>query len=62
MKNSIVLSVFDGHGGKILAEYCSSNIVEMLDAILLKKLKNRSDKDNIESIIVEAMKEAYVKL
>ena len=56
------MSVFDGHGGKILAEYCSSNIVEMIDEILLKKLQCMSDKDNFDDVVVDALKEVYVKL
>lgn len=38
LKNSFMVNVFDGHGGYILAEYCSQNIIEVLDRILQKKL------------------------
>lgn len=62
LKNSFVMNVFDGHGGKTLAEYCSSNIVEMLDEILDKNLKVGADIKTIDEFIVKSLKSVYEKL
>lgn len=38
LNNSLVVNVFDGHGGYLLAEYCSLNFIEVFDRILATEI------------------------
>lgn len=57
-----MLSVFDGHGGSKLSEYCAENIVELLDSFVSDNLEKEKYEGRIELLIGDALRYGYEKL
>ena len=53
------MSVFDGHGGSMLSDYCANNIVELLDTFLSKNKHKPEYFQNEDLLIGTALKSAY---
>lgn len=56
------VSIFDGHGGDKLSDYCSNQIVDLLETFISQNLKESKYSNNQDDLIIEALKYAYQKL
>lgn len=56
------ISVFDGHGGDKLSDYCANHVVDLMDGFLQLNVKDQQYVNNQDQLIVDALKFAYARL
>lgn len=60
--NADTISVFDGHGGDKLSDYCSIHIVDLLDAFIMESINEPQYTNDKDQLVIDALNYAYGRL